>query len=95
MNNSDMPAMPLTSGSLAEEIQVEGAAEGVTMTEWVDAQGLSKREHFAAMAMQALITGKVKIDVDEDTIVKTVGQVCAERSINYADALLAALEKQS
>ena len=46
--------------------------------------GLTKREYFAAMAMQAILTG---------TSLSLSQKVVAELSVENADALLEALEK--
>ena len=48
--------------------------------------GLTKRELFAAMAMQGYLANP---NVDPDTAVKAY----AKHSVTYADALIAALEK--
>ena len=73
MNNSDMPAMPIP------EEQFDRACDGVFI-----ATGLTKREKFAAMAMQGL-TSSANIDVRANS------ELLAETSVYIADALLAAL----
>jgi hypothetical protein len=45
--------------------------------------GLTKREYFAAMAMQAIVTRTIDGEFDSDTI--------AEQSIDHAEALIDAL----
>ena len=52
--------------------------------------GLSKREHFAAMAMQGLIAGCLSGNNSGFTV---QGNVLA--AVEYADALLAELDKES
>lgn len=48
--------------------------------------GLTKREHFAAMAMQGLLSdSSIKIGMDK---------IC-QRSVEYSDALINELNKQS
>jgi hypothetical protein len=75
MNNADMPAMPA-------EIMVQK-----TDTMWFGDKfpGLTKREHFAAMAMQGFISagwaGMPPVDI------------LAGYAVEQADALLAALEE--
>lgn len=71
MNNSDMPAMPLAINN----------GDGSTTYKF----GLSKREHFAAMAMQGFCTnGTDNICLD----------YYSQMAVKHADALLAALEEQ-
>ena len=71
MKNADMPAMPG---------QVKSHGNGVV--EILSVGGLTKREMFAAMAMQAYITRISGCDLD----------AVAFDSVIAADALLAALE---
>ena len=71
MNNADMPAMPI-----GEQI------DGVNMNPICN--GLTKREHFAAVAMQGLL-GDHTIDGSLESIANT--------SVRFADALLKELEK--
>ena len=57
--------------------------------------GLTKREQFAAMAMQGLISDYERIsDYFKSEVIMKVGiaESIANQSINYADALLKALE---
>jgi len=78
MNNSDMPAMPLSAGAM------EAMEEG-----WGDKySGLTKREHFAAMAMQGIIASG-NLRGKREGLSEGVSRV----AIEYADALLAELEK--
>jgi hypothetical protein len=78
MKNSDMPAMPLDSAIYLDPTKPNlGVA---------DCHGLTKREHFAAIAMGALTSGEASdqqynrwIDLASD-------------AVTIADALLAALE---
>lgn len=74
MNNGRQPAMPFS-----DKQQTEFGPRGN------DYNGLTKREHFAALAMQGFCaTGEL------DGV--TYEQI-ANASINAADALLAALDK--
>ncbi len=76
MKNADTPAMPMADRMIPEE----GAA-----IEVVGHYGLTKREHFAAMAMQGLITLKGSDCMDKDTT--------ARQCVSMADALLKELDK--
>jgi hypothetical protein len=70
MKNSDMPAMPFIE---KPEYQ------------W-NYSGLTKREHFAAMAMQGIIaSGNLTPAATHEKV--------SVAAINYADALLSELEK--
>jgi len=76
MNNSEMPAMPLSAGAM------EAMEEG-----WGDTYaGLTKREYFAAKAMQGMLATR-------DYIGTEYAKPCAKFAVTYADALLAELEK--
>ena len=80
MNNSDMPA-----GVCPDVHHENGQIE-------YGCSGLTKREHFAGLAMQAILSNKhfeVKWWPDE-----VKAQSFAEASCAYADALLAALEQE-
>jgi hypothetical protein len=74
MKNSDLPAMPIHKlGSITNVLETVN-------------EGLTKREHFAAMAMQGFISdfeNHSSMDLNE----------MAEWSAGMADALLAALEE--
>lgn len=75
MKSADMPAMPLGDGAVHL-----GSANP-------SAIGLTKREHFAAIAMQGLCGAAWT----EDWTLKEV----ATSAISHADALLAELERTS
>jgi hypothetical protein len=53
MKNSDMPASPLPEQF--GKLWVDSKDTGITL-EAIDALGLTKREHFAGLAMQAIIS---------------------------------------
>ena len=78
MNNSDMPIAPLVNdnGHPLHASHIAWDNKPLTL-------GLTKREHFASLAMQALITNGQ-------------GQftVIAEAALRAADALLAELDKE-
>ena len=74
MNNSDSPSAPIAPYQYINEDN-----SFVNL----GASGLTKREHFAGLAMQGLIFHDGNEDADE----------CASYAIEYADALLKELEK--
>lgn len=77
MNNGNMPAMPMTCHDTAFDFgDLPEVRKGLTI-------GLSKREYFAAMAMQGIIT---------HTTMSPDLKNAAERAVYAADALLKALE---
>ena len=73
MNNSDMPAMP-TKIQFGKAYHVD-----------YNGDGLTKREHFAGLAMQSLI--------NIDTEFRATPGVKAELAVSMADALLRELEE--
>tara|TARA_R110002050_G_scaffold168360_1_gene299542 strand:+ start:231 stop:473 length:243 start_codon:yes stop_codon:yes gene_type:complete len=80
MNNGTMPASPTVDMDMKmtrEEFDNKTAGG-----RYLPSYGLSKREHFAGLAMQSLI-----IDVSLQTA------EVARMSVEYADALLAELDK--
>jgi hypothetical protein len=83
MNNKDMPAMPQPI-----------ASNGV---DFIDAReydpcngGLTKREHFAGLAMQGLLAGGYCMDDPQNRLSNVPSEAMA-----LADALLAELDKTS
>jgi len=79
MKNSDMPAMPVSEDYISEFANGRDNTDGYS--NWV---GLTKREHFAGLAMQALVS----------TEITGKASAFAEDSILMADALLAELDKR-
>lgn len=82
MENKNQPANPATIHKVkGEEVET------------VSFPGLSKREYFAAMAMEGLISSdmdKIKgVSLNKDNILRLV----TERAVEYADELLKQLEK--
>ena len=75
MNNADMPAMPLADPEIW--LDPTKPEKGV-----VSAYGLTKREYFAAMAMQGLLAGSRGEYVPPDV------------AVEHADAVLAELAKE-
>ena len=80
MKNGDMPAMPLKSGNI----------EWNHETGWrrIGDSGLTKREQFAAMAMQGLLVNMGRNEFNDCVVV-------ADEAVNAADALLKALEAKA
>jgi len=80
MKNSDQPANPVPHQNMDGPIQydMDGPIQDDVYT------GLTKREYAAIAAMQGYLASHAG----------AVAQVLAKRSIAYADALLAELEKQ-
>lgn len=74
MNNSEQSAFPL---------QPTFNSEGQICNERYEYEGLTKREYFAAKAMQSVIMLQKDQSFENDS----------ELAVKYADALLAALEK--
>ena len=95
MKNADMPAMPV---SLSEEYQCsDGLPVGhsVTKQRVVYHAGLTKREMIAMHAMQGFASSDVettrtylKASGEDD-----IGVMFAKMSVEFADALLAELDK--
>lgn len=78
MRNADMPAMPQANQEVVEAfLEHEHDAPN----------GLTKREHFAAMAMQGFCAAP---DMPDATVEGVAGA-----SVKQADALLAELERTS
>jgi hypothetical protein len=78
MNNADMPAMPQPIAANENEfLDTKEYSEGNS--------GLTKREHFAGLAMQGLITLKGRDCSDTE--------ITAMQCVRMADALLAQLDK--
>ena len=77
MNNADKPAMP---------ISVSSSTHGnICSSDFDFGEGLTKREHFAGLAMQALLAKYGNENADD----------CASYAVEYANALLKALEQDN
>ena len=83
MKNSDMPAMPI-----GKKLETKPPRGGDPLGNYyVEANGLTKLEHFAGLAMQGILASpNLNIDLAEKLI--------AEAAIVQAKALLEELEKQ-
>ena len=83
MNNSDMPAMAV---KVAASVQARRQAEGAGLfLEDVTYTGLTKREHFAGLALQGFISAGVN-GMPSATDISIL-------AVNYADRLLEMLEE--
>lgn len=80
-----MPAMPLGDYQLTEEVRIKGS--DCTTIEYIKATGLTKQEHFAGLAMQALIIA----NNGDSSVINGIGN--SLDAIACADLLLQALEK--
>ena len=90
MNNGDMPAMAL-SGDAYQDF---AGYDGTNKTSYnPDCQGLTKREHFAAMAMQGMLASKYVSEFADKPSAEILTGV-AEKAVICADALLKALESE-
>lgn len=80
MNNKDMPAMPIIDNKIStHDTEIY--------------HGLTKREHFAGLAMQAYISGNLSwSDGLEGGHSSPSTEDVAKEAVGYADALLKALE---
>jgi len=87
MRNSDMPAMP--AGSVRKKRPAHDPGGNWVETDRVQPAnpGLTKREHFAALAMQGLLSSDLKAEASPAHT--------AQAAAAFADALLAELEKTS
>ena len=81
MKNSDMPAMPVSSEQGSD---IDSAVSSPKTYGMPTGLGLTKREHFAGLALAVLI-GKTESRYDYVD--------AADDAVNFADALLAELDK--
>lgn len=79
MKNADMPATPTPKG-LLDELTHQCVTESL---------GLTKREHFAGLAMQGILSNSGLVGRMDDGAIEWV----AKSAFRAADALLAELEK--
>lgn len=83
MKNKNMPIYP-QSQDWQKDMEMYKAKPERYGSPSLEGIGLTKREYFAAMAMQGLLSNHMMIDT-------TNYEWIAEHSIGYADALLEAL----
>ena len=87
MKNADMPAMPVVNSDGFSAHPLSGAVDQGTCS------GLSKREYFAAMAMQGLTSSPLELGKLSHAANKSPKVYAVEQAVAYADALLKELEK--
>ena len=80
MNNADTPAMPISVSS-----SIDG---NMCSSDFEYGEGLTKREHFAGLAMQGLLAAPSDNFKNQVSFSKYI-----EQSVIVADALLKELEK--
>ena len=83
-NNADMPAMPLFDSEA-----MPCAVRNPDTDEIFQAVGLTKREHFAGLMMQGMLSNSGVVDDLDSGAIKWL----SERATSMADALLAELSK--
>lgn len=86
MENSDYPAMPLPGDAYQDFAAYDPDKNGSSYNP--ECQGLTKREHFAAVAMQALASAH-----SSDGTWSHDPKDAASAAVQYADALLEELAK--
>lgn len=81
MNNADKPANPTRHNTECFEQSI------------VYTTGLTKREYFAGLAMQAIVSSKYYADFCNENSGVDKDFAAARASVSHADALLKALEE--
>ena len=91
MNNADKPIAPLRGCDVGlfrtDDSYLEQCGDTLAM-------GLTKREHFAAMAMQGIISNQPFLENMKEGLGGDLDALVSTASIEMADALLAALSNQ-
>lgn len=85
--NANEPAFPRHYGTMTDCEKKAANRENL----WTP--GLTKREYFAAMAMQGLLSNPITKELVEDCFGLEVPRRVAELALHAADALLAELER--
>ena len=89
MKNSNMPASP--TGDIDTRMSREDFDNKTGGGRYLPSYGLTKREHFAGLAMQGLLTDtKWLSGVHSDHVLSAT----AKQAASLADALLAELDKE-
>lgn len=88
MTNPNDQAYPMAAGPTITE-------DGFTNPVHPESYGLTKREYFAAMAMQALVANSANFEFFQRTAIdpKEVREQTAITAIQFADALILALNQ--
>lgn len=71
----------------------DGTVNPIVFDGAIQQNGLTKREHFAAMAMQAVMTGDWELS-DWTGSGKSGAEKCADIALRYADALIKRLNEE-
>ena len=82
MNNADMPAMPVVNSDGLAVYPLSGAVDHGSCS------GLTKREHYAGLALMGLISAWGQHNV-------TDAKEIVEDAVSFADALLAELGREA
>lgn len=88
--NSGLPAMP-TMETVSKDAIAQAKGVGLIMEPIIFHQGLTKREYFASMAMQGMLSNNEVTDLSQGKEVFAVE--IAENAIFMADALLDKVSK--
>lgn len=91
MENADLPAMPLSGDAYTDFAGYNPDRNDSSYNP--ECQGLTKREYFAAMAMQGMLSSRWVADFASDCLSTEMHSGIAKSSLAYADALLKELEK--
>jgi len=85
MKNADLPAMPTVDWDIKDGIPIVICGD----------KGLTKREHFAAMAMQGILANPFYSNLLNESILREVEkrQLILNLVIDTADGVIAELEK--
>ena len=94
MKNSDMPAMPagITGKRRINQNDPGSDFETMSYSEPIH-RGLTKREHFAAMAMQGLLASRESSVLFQANRTDDEQATIAKMAIRHADNLLAELDR--
>jgi len=93
MKNSDMPANPIANDKGCPTSTKNGCdrVDDGFVENFGSMIGLTKREHFAAMAMQGMLANPAMIDVHNKESIEWI----AKHAIGQADELLKELENEA
>lgn len=85
MKNSEQSAFPIVESWSDEHPEVFSARSGCT--------GLTKREYFAAMAMQGMLSNSASLNNEKGEAIPRTAQNMAMGAVKFADELLKQLEQ--
>jgi hypothetical protein len=78
----------------AQEINNKIAMDGTVLGPGITTGGLTKREYFAAMALQGILSNKSLAMYNGGQIVAVGEELIEEAAVIYADALIRELNKE-